>query len=100
MRKANIWAAAVCCLWAALVWIGIDLVEGVVHQHVVDYPSDGQITGYILLPAIIVFIVSFSAIVLNSISRWGPARAVILGILSTLAFLLLLPYVVSMGGGV
>src|SRR5262245_22597296 len=94
----NIWAAVVCALWGALLWIGIGLISGVVAQHVPGYPNTAQILFYIGAPAAVVTTLLCSGIALNCIKKWQFAMPAFL-IFSILVFLLLFPYIWAYGGG-
>ena len=73
MRAANILAGLVRAVWAALLRIGIGLIEGVTAQHVPGAPYLGQIFYYVGVPAALVAMLLVSAIVLTSLydRRWS-----------------------------
>lgn len=96
MRATNILAGFCCVLWAALLWIGIGLIEGVTAQEVPGYPNSGQIFFYIGVPAALVATLLLSAIVLNFVRR----SPILLAVLSGAALLLLPFYLLVYGGGV
>jgi hypothetical protein len=103
MRAANILTGIVWALWASFVWIGIGLTKGVVAQHVLGFPSSGQITYYICVPLVVATTLLLSAIVLNFARRLPIIPPIIppiaLAVLAGVAFMFLPLYIFGYGGG-
>jgi hypothetical protein len=95
-RKANITAAIACFLWGGLFLLGRDLTYGVFIQHVIGFPSAGQIDSYMVFPAIMMVLITGCAWMANAMQRWFTGLAVI----SALALLALLPFLFVYTGGV
>ena len=83
-------------MWLGMFWLGRGLLDGVAEQRVLGYPNSGQIDFLVVWPAAIAFILLLSAWVTNSLYRWPR----VLGCVSGLALLILVPYLLVYGGGV
>lgn len=79
MRAANILTGAAVLLWLGLLFIGRDLVGGVVAQKAVGYPNTGQIDFLIVWPASVVIALLLCAWALNSLRRWPALLALLSG---------------------
>lgn len=96
MRTANILAGIAALGWFAMLWLGRDLVGGVVAQKVIGGPNVEQIDYGIVWPALVLVALLASAWTSNALRRWfGP-----LAVLSGVALVALLPYLAFAGGGV
>lgn len=96
MRGANIFTGVVGALWALLLWIGIDLINGVSAQHIAGYPSSGQIYYYIWTPFLICLALLLFALLLNRVKR-VPGLLVAI---TLCACIFLFPYLLAYTGGV
>jgi hypothetical protein len=92
---ANILVGFVCVLWGGLLWIGINLIEGVAARHVPGYPNSGQIFYYIGVPAAVTATLILSAVIFNFVVRCPLC----LGLLSLLTFVALPMYLYGYTGG-
>jgi len=95
---ANILAGLGCLLWGSLLWIGINLIEGVAAR-VPAYSNWTQIFFYIGVPAAVTAALILSAVIFNFVVR-SPISPILLGIVSFLALLALPLYLRIYGGGV
>ena len=95
MRAINILAGLDCVLWGGLLWVGINLIEGVAAQHAPGYPNSTQIFYYVGVPGAVVAVLILSAVIFNFVIR-SPMW---LGILSVVALLPLPFYLLMYGGG-
>ena len=96
MRPGNILLCVSCALWAALLWLGINLVEGVTAQNVQGYPNLSQRCSLIGIPAVMVLTLLWSVIRFNLVV--GSQRVLRNYAIVSLVFLWL--YFISLGGGV
>jgi hypothetical protein len=78
----------------ALLWVSINLIEGVTARHVPGYPNSTQIFFTIGVPAAATLILS--AVIFHFVVRCPLC----LGILSVVALLILPFYLAIYGGGV
>jgi hypothetical protein len=95
MRTSNVLAGVACALWAAMLWIGFELVDGIAHQHVPGFPNSGQIFHDIWIPIIMMAGLMLSVIVFNIGRSARPLKYVSVG-----AIIFLLFHFITSGGGV
>jgi hypothetical protein len=93
---ANILAGLDCVLWGGLLWISINLIEGVIARHGPGYSNSTQIFFYIGVPGAVTATLILSAVIFNFVVRCPLC----LGILSVVALLILPFYLAIYGGGV
>lgn len=96
MRSANILALVAMALWAGLLWFGVDLLKGVVAQHVLGYPAPGQFDFLVGIPLAAIVVVGGVTLLANATQRFWIASYVVSGA----ALIALLPYLLVYGGGV
>jgi hypothetical protein len=94
MRAANIVAAISALAWLAFGLTGMDLVSGVAER--VGGANVEQVRFYVVWPLLVALAVVTIAWVCNVFQRFSWA----LGIISTAALVVLLPYCAVSGGGV
>jgi hypothetical protein len=94
--RANTIAAVVNGLiWLALVWLGWSLLHGVEAQHAHGYPNHGQRTYYLTFP----IIMAAFTLALFALARFTRFRTATL-FAQVIVFLIVLPFLLSYGGGV
>jgi hypothetical protein len=96
MRAANVIAGIAIAIWFGLALVGRDLLNGVVEQEALGYPTLGQIDFLLAWPLLIVSAILLCAWICNAFGRWAWA----LGSLSGLSLAAVLPYLLVYGGGV
>lgn len=94
MRAANIIAAISALAWLAFALTGMGLVGGVAER--VGGANMGQVQFYVVWPLFVVLAVIATAWICNALQR----LAWMLGIVSGVALVILLPYCAVSGGGV
>ena len=82
-------------IWGGLIFLGYNLIDGVVAQKVVGYPNFGQITYYLYAPIVMVAV----AVVTYLFSRLGRFIGLLLAI-QTVVLLAFFPYILAYTGGV
>jgi hypothetical protein len=92
----NTFTGFVGTLWALLLWMGIDLTNGVSGQHVAGYPNSGQMIYYIWVPFLVCVALLIFAVVLNR-GRRTPAPLLAV---SFCALMFLFPYLFVYTGGI
>ncbi len=95
-RKANMTAAFACILWGGVFLLGRALIYHIYDQGPGIFPTTGQMDHGVVLPMMVVVLVGGCAWIANAFQRWFTALAVI----SVIALMALLPFVLASGGGV
>jgi len=88
MRAANIFFSCIFAPWAGLLWIGIDLTQGVAARHIPGYPDASQMRFGIGMPATLVTLLLVAFVVFNFVWR----SPVLLAMSTGLATVLLVSY--------
>jgi hypothetical protein len=96
MRSANILALVATALWAAMLWVGVDLLKGVVAQHVLGYPAADQFDFLVGIPFAAIVAVGGTTLLVNALNRFWVVSHLVSGV----ALIALLPYLFVYGGGV
>jgi hypothetical protein len=96
MRVGNVILCIACVLWAAMLWIGIDLIKGITDRHLQGYPDSGQVFSFIGIPSMVIATLLMSGIVFNFLIR-SPRM---LKYSSITSLIVLVFYFLSLGGGV
>ena len=82
-------------LWCGFTWLGFDLSDGVVAQHVAGYPNAGQIAYYIQFP----IAMAACAVAAFLFARFNRFRGTAL-MIEILVLLVVLPFIFGYTGGV
>lgn len=96
MRSANILALIAMALWAGMLWLGVDLLKGVVAQRAVGYPAPGQFDFLVGIPFAAIILIGGVTLLVNALRRFWIASYLVSGA----AIVALLPYLLVYGGGV
>lgn len=96
MRSANILALVAIGLWGGILWIGMDLLKGIVAQRVLGYPAPGQFDFLVGLPFAAITVIGGVTLIVNALKRFWIASYLVSGA----ALIALLPYLFVYGGGV
>lgn len=96
MRIANLFALVVVAAWSALLWLGVHLMKGVVAQQAHGYPTPDQFDYLIGVPLAIIATVAATVFLANCAGRLWIVSCVV----SAVALIAALPYLLMLGGGV
>ena len=96
MRTANILALATIAIWAWLLWAGVDLLEGVVAQHVLGSPTPGQFEFLVGIPFAAIVAISGVTLLVNALNRYAGVAHFVIGV----GLIAVVPYLFVYGGGV
>ena len=95
MRGANITVSVAVSLWVLLALAGHSGLNDVVAQDVPGYPNFSQVYFYLVLPLFVVSVLLFCDWICNALKQGSW----LLISVSTVSFLILLPYFLFYGGG-
>ncbi len=86
VRAANIFSSCIFAPWAVLLWLGIDLTQGVAARHIPGYPNASQIGFSICTPASLVTLLLVALVVFNFVRRSPFLLAMSAGVATFLLF--------------